>query len=426
MKKMKTMLFAVIIALLTTGLGWAEKADKAGSQDHPLISRIPGFYISSYTDMEFDQHLFQTAKGKIAIAGRKYTIAYSQQKDQKVMSSLQKVRNHTQAIKKISGEILKDNPSSAVMKIQKGKREIYIQISNPYGAKSYYLVIVEKGEMRQDVVAHAEILDAAPKKKETVITDKKEDKPGSQDHPLLSRIPDFYISSYQDIEFGQYKFKTKKGKVTVEGRKFEISYTQQKGAQTMSGLQKVRNYTNAIKKINGEIFKEESNYGTMKVVADNREIWIQVSNPYGARAYHLVIVEKGVMKQEVTADAEAMLEDIQKTGHVAVYGIHFDTGKATLKPTSEPAFKEITRLLKKNPKLNIYVVGHTDMKGTLSSNMSLASARAASVVKELTVKYKISSKRLTPKGVGPLCPMDSNRSKTGKAKNRRVDLVEKI
>ena len=164
----------------------------------------------------------------------------------------------------------------------------------------------------------------------------------------------------------------------------------------------------------------------MKFITDNREVWLQVSNPFGQRAYALTIVEKQSMKQEVTADAEAMLKDINQTGHVAVYGIHFDTGKSTIKPSSAPAFKEITSLLKLDPKLNIYVIGHTDMVGTLSSNMRLAESRASAVVKELVTKYKINKNRLTPKGVGPLCPVASNRSKEGKAKNRRVELVEKI
>jgi outer membrane protein OmpA-like peptidoglycan-associated protein len=48
------------------------------------------------------------------------------------------------------------------------------------------------------------------------------------------------------------------------------------------------------------------------------------------------------------------------------------------------------------------------------------------VVKELVTKYKINKNRLTPKGTGPLCPVASNKSKEGKAKNRRVELVEKI
>lgn len=426
MKSRNTIVLTLILAGLLAGPSWAAKADKPGSKDHPLFSRIPGYYISSYQDIEFDQESFPAATGKVVVEGRKFAITYKQPKGEKKMSRLQKVKNYTQAIKKIGGEVLRDNKSSATMMIKKDQREIYVQVSNPYGANSYLLTIVEKGTMRQDVVAHSEALDAAPRKAENAITDRKPDKPGSQDHPLVSRIPDYYISSYTDVEFAKHTFKTAKGKEAMEGRKFEITYKQQKGAQAMSALQKVRNYTQAIRKIGGEVLREENSFATMRATADGRNIWLEVSNPYGQGSYHLVIIEQGMMEQEVTASAEAMLNDIRNTGHVAVYGIHFDTGKATLKPSSKPAFQEITKLLKKDLKLNIYVIGHTDMVGKEPANMSLSNARAASVVEELTTRYKIKSKRLTPRGVGPLCPVNSNRSRDGKAQNRRVELVEKI
>jgi OmpA-OmpF porin, OOP family len=426
MNKIKIVVVLAMMVLMAANVGWAGETDKEGSQDHTLFSRISGFYISSYKVIDFDQHTFETDKGRLVVEGHKYEIIYHQKKGAKTISTLQKVRNYVKAAKKIGGEILQEKKSRGSMKVQKGKKEIYAQISCPYGVGSYLLVIVEKGEMKQEVEASLEAFNAMPRKRESNVTVKKEDTSGSKDHPLLSRIPDFYISAYKDTEFGKHTFETAKGKESVEGRVFAITYHQQKGAQAVSNIQKVRNYMNAIKKIGGEVLKEKDSSASMKVLVDNQEVWIKVSNPYGAGSYLLNIVEKGAMEQEVTADADAMLEDIQNTGHVAVYGIHFDTGKAILKASSAPALKEITRLLKKNPKLNIYVVGHTDMVGKFVANITLANDRAKAVVSELTSKYKISTKRLTPKGVGPLCPVDSNRSKEGKAKNRRVDLVEKI
>lgn len=409
---------------VNSGIVQAQKSDVKGSKDHPLISRIPGFFITSYRDIEYDRHEFRLKRGKTPVDGRKYEITYKQPKGAKEMSGFQKVQNYTQAIKKIGGEVLHETKSIATMKVNVKDSEIWVYISNPYGNRAYHLTIVEKGPMRQDVVATA--LTGMPAKKQAVIKNKKPDKPDSKDHPLVTRIPNFYITTYQETEFGPFEFRTNKGRQKVEGRKYEITYRQQDGAPTMSNTQKVRNYTNAIEKIGGEVLYDKSGRATMKVMADNREIWLQISNPYGERAYHLTIIEKGTMKQQVTADAEAMLKDLNQTGHVAVYGIHFDTGKSTIKPSSTPAFKEITRLLNMDPKLKIYVIGHTDMVGTLNSNMQLAGARAKAVVKELVTKYKIDQNRLTPKGVGPLCPEASNKSVDGKAKNRRVELVEKI
>jgi len=114
----------------------------------------------------------------------------------------------------------------------------------------------------------------------------KPDAKGSKDHPVVSRISNFYISSYNDIEFDQYEFKLKKGNKIVGGRTYQITYKQQKGATPMSSIQKVQNYTNAIKKIGGEVLYESKNNATMKVNVDKSEIWLYISNPYGPNAYY--------------------------------------------------------------------------------------------------------------------------------------------
>ena len=69
------------------------------------------------------------------------------------------------------------------------------------------------------------------------------------------------------------------------------------------------------------------------------------------------------------------------------------------------------------------MVGHTDTDGSVESNMKLSSDRAAAVVKSL-VENGIQATRLKSSGVGPYCPVETNRTDAGKAKNRRVELVE--
>ena len=86
--------------------------------------------------------------------------------------------------------------------------------------------------------------------------------------------------------------------------------------------------------------------------------------------------------------------------------------------------KEITKLLKQDPNLNLYVVGHTDNVGKIDYNMQLSSARAEAVVKALITKYGVSRSRLDPHGVGPLAPVASNETEDGRALNRRVELVK--
>jgi len=162
----------------------------------------------------------------------------------------------------------------------------------------------------------------------------------------------------------------------------------------------------------------------MKLVKDGKEIWAKLTYNFGANDLYLTIVERQAMVQQVIADAKFMSEGINATGHVAIYGIYFDFNKADVKPESEPALKEITKLLQQNTKLKIYVVGHTDNVGGLDYNMKLSQQRAEAVVKELISKYKITPDRLKAGGVGPLAPVTSNDTEEGKAKNRRVELVK--
>ena len=126
----------------------------------------------------------------------------------------------------------------------------------------------------------------------------------------------------------------------------------------------------------------------------------------------------------VTIDAAAMAKDISSTGHVAVYGIYFDTDKADLKPESRPTLQEIARLLKQDAALKLYVVGHTDNVGGFDYNSGLSERRAVAVVKELTANHGIAATRLRAAGVGMLSPVAPNDREEGRAKNRRVELVQ--
>jgi outer membrane protein OmpA-like peptidoglycan-associated protein len=81
-------------------------------------------------------------------------------------------------------------------------------------------------------------------------------------------------------------------------------------------------------------------------------------------------------------------------------------------------------LLKSDPKLKLLVVGHTDNVGGFTSNMALSEHRAAAVVNELVTKYQIAQSRLTPVGVSFASPVATNKTEEGRAKNRRVQLVE--
>jgi outer membrane protein OmpA-like peptidoglycan-associated protein len=256
-------------------------------------------------------------------------------------------------------------------------------------------------------------------------TAQQQDVKGSKDHPLLTRMPDFFISGYTDTDFGTYKFLGADRKpVDVEGHKYYFQYNLKTGAAEPGELKIRRNIQDAIKKIGGKVLYDENfnKVSTMLVQKDNKETWLEVRS-YN-NMYRLNIVEKEIMEQNIVANADAMGNDINSTGHVAVYGIYFDTGKSEIKPESDQAIEQISVLLKNNASLNLYVVGHTDNVGTIESNMKLSMDRANSVVNSLVTKYAIAATRLKPYGVASLNPVASNDTEEGKAKNRRVELVK--
>jgi OmpA-OmpF porin, OOP family len=253
----------------------------------------------------------------------------------------------------------------------------------------------------------------------------EQDVKGGKDHPLLTRMPDFRITEYKDFEFSNHRFiNADKKPISIEGHKTYIQYNLNKGATEPGELKIRRNIQDALKKVGGKVIFDDDFNKTSTIVLqkDGKETWVEVRS-YN-NMYRLTIVEKETMKQEVKANAEAMGNDISATGHVSVYGIYFDTGKADIKPESDAAIAEIAKLLKNNNTLKIYVVGHTDNAGSFDNNMKLSNNRALAVKKVLVSNHGIAASRLEAYGVSSLCPIASNKSEEGKAKNRRVELVE--
>ena len=122
--------------------------------------------------------------------------------------------------------------------------------------------------------------------------------------------------------------------------------------------------------------------------------------------------------------AGSIIQDIESTGKVSIYGVYFDTDSAKIKSESKPTVEEIAKVLKNNTNLKLYVVGHTDSTGNFDYNMDLSQRRAEALVDKLVKEYNINRNRLEPAGVGPLAPKESNKTENGRAKNRRVELVK--
>jgi outer membrane protein OmpA-like peptidoglycan-associated protein len=258
----------------------------------------------------------------------------------------------------------------------------------------------------------------------------QQDREGCQDYPGISRMPNFYLDECTSKQFEGANFpvgpKGKEASQRQEGRFFRLAYYQKSNTPAASKLQIIRNLQNAARNAGGQIMADQRGDNwyntTLKLGQGGKETWVLVE----ARddSYALTIVEKEIMQQEVSIDADAMGGSLEESGKVALYGIYFDSGKSVVKAESDPTLAEIAKLLQQKPLLKLFVVGHTDMVGDATANLRLSQDRAQAVITALTNRYAVAATRLKAFGAGPYVPVASNSNEEGRAKNRRVELVQ--
>jgi outer membrane protein OmpA-like peptidoglycan-associated protein len=298
---------------------------------------------------------------------------------------------------------------------------------------------------------------------------------GSHDHPVVSRFAGSVITGYAQKDFGTATLplgRRDAGKPSyfadseqAEGKVTRIAYMAPAGKTT---LEVYRNFEQALRAAgfstlfacggtsdcggfdystavleplldglhgnrNLMIRTLESTNGDIRSLTarlvrptGNIDLSLLVSqNNHEAVGVLLQIVEaKPMATGQVTVDAKAMSQGLAQNGHIALYGIHFTSDSAVLGKDSAATLAEMAKLLKAQPALKVYIVGHTDDSGALAHNLTLSQQRAEAVVKALATDYGIAPARLAAKGLASYAPVASNHDDAGKARNRRVELVE--
>lgn len=303
----------------------------------------------------------------------------------------------------------------------------------------------------------------------------------SRDSPLVSRFPGSVIIGYRtgdydqaDLPMGKYGNEATKFTKTeaVSGRITDISYAVPAGK---SAFEVYQNYLTALKQAGFETRFQctdddcGARYDASAAFADNNFMTALANHPGGGAEYQncmidlllsnggklylttlhlsrpqgdvdlsllvngnpgqrvgvlLKIVEgKPMATGEVKVDGKAMSQGLVQHGHIALYGIQFASDSAALTPDSGDTLAQMAALLKSQPSLKVYIVGHTDNTGTLVHNLALSQQRADAVVKALAARG-IAADRMGAKGLGSYAPVASNQSDAGRAQNRRVELVE--
>jgi outer membrane protein OmpA-like peptidoglycan-associated protein len=207
----------------------------------------------------------------------------------------------------------------------------------------------------------------------------------------------------------------------VEGAYEKIDFRCPAGT---SSIQTYRNAENALKAKGYQVLFV-NNYGNnsrFTFTAKQGSQWITF---YSDRLdYQVITVKEKQLEQQMQANTAAgWREQINQTGKASIYGISFDTGKATIRPDSEPVLKELLDLLQKQQDWSLMVAGHTDNVGTDAVNVPLSRQRAEAVISWLSAKG-VDRWRLIPAGFGSKKPVADNGAEDGRARNRRVDLVK--
>ena len=293
------------------------------------------------------------------------------------------------------------------------------------------------------------------------------DKAGAKDHPLISRYEGSEIIGYLTSTYDSYLLTTKPSTrildtrsaargLSLEGAYSGILYAAPAGRST---LEVFANYRSALQRGGfqtlwscstdcGVLFAtnqarnaktpgteltwydaKDTRYLAAKLARPGGDVYVAVltANSEGHTRTMVEVLETKAMETgKVLVDAGELRAAIARDGKVALYAVYFDTDQATLKSESRPQLEEIAKLLQGAADLSVFIVGHTDGVGTLEHNMDLAKRRAETITNALVTDYHVAKARLTARGVGPLAPIASNRDEAGRAKNRRVEVVERM
>jgi outer membrane protein OmpA-like peptidoglycan-associated protein len=399
----------------------AQTNDAHGCKDSSLVPRFPGSVITECHEKAFDGYDFTLTVNKQNITKRIEGAFLSTEYNwpKATATKAQVVHMLNAALRKAGYTFDYDSGDYGDFTVHLGKTWIMEEVS---GGGGYKQTIVVDKQMPQSITAKP-AADGAGGQTTPGGASMPGDAKGCKDSPLISRYTGSIITECHDKAFDGYDFTVTVDKQQktrrIEGIMHQNLYNWPR--DTASKTQVVRNLNNAFKAAGYTFDYDSGEYGDFTVHMGKTWIMEEVS---GGGGYKQTIVVEKAMTQEVVANAAALSGGLTGNGHVVVNGILFDTGKTDVKPESGPALTEVAKLLKTNPKLKVYVVGHTDNVGALAANMDLSKRRAASVVSTLTTKYGVPAAQLDAIGDGPSAPVSSNDTEDGRALNRRVELVK--
>jgi outer membrane protein OmpA-like peptidoglycan-associated protein len=116
-----------------------------------------------------------------------------------------------------------------------------------------------------------------------------------------------------------------------------------------------------------------------------------------------------------------IIKEAEEAINIAAKTILFNTGRTSFKTGVTKQLDAIVTLMKKYPKAKFAIGGHTDSTGRATTNEKISNKRAIAV-RDYLVKKGIDTTRLDAKGFGEGFPITTNKTRAGRAQNRRVEI----
>ena len=292
------------------------------------------------------------------------------------------------------------NPPSATLRYAKEGKDAWARIEVFEQAS---LVVVERGPPTVKMQLEA------PRAGATRVGE-------NADFPFLKRFPGSKLVStaVEDVPMVT-QVGDKEPVMVAQGR--TVKHYQ--AAPGTGRLEVVVAYREALKLAGWQIVDEQSGVTqsdpnlTAHYAKADVDIWLWIHAP-GDIAFH--VGDAGGERTSGRLKAE-----LDRNCKVAVYGVHFDFDKATLRPDSQGALESILKLLNDHPDLALELGGHTDNVGRREYNLKLSEARV-NAVRGWLVGKAVKAERLTARGYADTQPVAGNDTVEGRARNRRVEL----
>ena len=247
---------------------------------------------------------------------------------------------------------------------------------------------------------------------------------------LQNRKTDF--TQWQRFRHGKNGVRLWLHPVAAGGKEGQTSITSyQDNQKIVENKKQIKNFTSQNNLIHVGIWRQKNR---LRVYIDGKKIW-DLPRAFGDANYNAVVfnIDNAYKSAEtyfylsnlrLAVAGEDLRKALLETGKFVTNDILFDVNSASIQPASFEILDKIGQILSESPGLKLKIIGHTDSDGSATYNLKLSKKRADAIKEYFITNFNIDAKRLISIGRGEAEPVASNKTKEGKAKNRRVEFIK--